>query len=57
MGMYGSMKKSENPKPRVGERILEGLDEAIAWSKGAKTGARITEVAVAPPMAVRDAPL
>jgi len=56
MGMYGST-KSENPKPRVGERILEGLDEAIAWSKGAKTGARITEVAVAPPMAVRDAPL
>ena len=29
-------------KKRVGERIVEGLDEAIAWSQGKKTGARVT---------------
>ncbi|MCC6537022.1 MAG: helix-turn-helix domain-containing protein [Bryobacterales bacterium] len=26
----------------VGARIVEGLDEAIAWSTGKKTGARVT---------------
>lgn len=26
----------------VGQRIIEGLDEAIAWSRGKKTGARVT---------------
>lgn len=26
----------------VGERIIEGLDQAIAWTHGKKTGARVT---------------
>ena len=30
----------------VGQRIVEGLDEAIAWSQGKKTGARVTLVTV-----------
>lgn len=29
-------------RPTVGQRIVEGLDEAIAWSQGEKTGARVT---------------
>lgn len=29
-------------RPTVGQRIVEGLDEAIAWSQGKKTGARVT---------------
>ena len=32
--------------PSVGQRIVEGLDEAIAWSQGKKTGARVTLVTV-----------
>lgn len=30
----------------VGQRIVEGLDEAIAWSQGKKIGARVTLVTV-----------
>ena len=29
-------------KSRVGARIVEGLDQAIAWSQGKRTGARVT---------------
>ena len=32
--------------PSVAQRIVEGLDEAIAWSQGKKTGARVTLVTV-----------
>ena len=32
--------------PSVGQRIVEGLDEATAWSQGKKTGARVTLVTV-----------
>jgi len=28
-------------RPTVGQRIVQGLDEAIAWSSGRKTGARL----------------
>jgi putative transcriptional regulator len=33
---------SNSKKPGVGARILEGLDQAIAWSEGKKIGARVT---------------
>jgi len=32
--------------PTVGERIIEGLEEAIAWSKGDDVPVRITHVQV-----------
>jgi hypothetical protein len=32
--------------PGVGARIIEGLEEAIAWSKGEDTAARVTQVQV-----------
>jgi putative transcriptional regulator len=32
--------------PRVGERIIEGLEEAIAWSKGDDVPVRVTHVQV-----------
>lgn len=32
--------------PTVGERIIEGLEEAIAWSKGDAVPVRITQVQV-----------
>ena len=40
-------------RPTVGQRIVEGLDEAIAWSQGKKTGARVTLGAV-PAVDVRE---
>jgi putative transcriptional regulator len=42
----GAGKVKSKKKTRVGERIIEGLEEAIAWSKGAETGSRITRVQV-----------
>ena len=32
--------------PSVGERIIEGLEEAIAWSKGEAVPVRVTHVQV-----------
>ena len=32
--------------PSVGARIIEGLEEAIAWSKGENTAVRVTQVQV-----------
>ena len=32
--------------PTVGERIIEGLEEAIAWSKGGDVPVRVTHVQV-----------
>ncbi|MGI8961447.1 MAG: helix-turn-helix domain-containing protein [Bryobacteraceae bacterium] len=32
--------------PAVGERIIEGLEEAIAWSKGENIPVRVTHVRV-----------
>jgi putative transcriptional regulator len=41
-------KKSANPafkkSPTVGERIIEGLEEAIAWSKGEDIPVRVSHV-------------
>ena len=39
--------------PTLGQRIVAGLDEAIAWSAGKKTGARVTLVDV-PAVNVRE---
>jgi putative transcriptional regulator len=33
-------------KPTVGERIIEGLEEAVAWTRGEVTRARVTLVQV-----------
>ena len=32
--------------PTVGERIIEGLEDALAWSKGAELPVRVTHVQV-----------
>ncbi len=32
--------------PSVGARIIEGLEEAIAWSKGEEVGARVTQIQI-----------
>lgn len=47
-------KQTKAPKrATVGQRIVDGLDEAIAWSQGKKTGARVTMAAV-PAVDVRE---
>ena len=33
-------------RPTVGERIVEGLEEALAWSKGEEIPVRVTQVQV-----------
>ena len=38
-------------QPTVGSRIIEGLQEAIAWTKGEKTGVRVH---VAPEVDIRE---
>lgn len=40
-------------RPSVGARIIEGLDEAIAWTRGESTNVRITLVQV-PEVDVRE---
>jgi len=42
------MKKTQRPRnsPTVGERIIEGLEQAIAWTKGKEEGVRVTVVHV-----------
>ena len=42
MARLDESKKRES----VGQRIIAGLEEAIAWTEGAKTGARVTIVEV-----------
>ena len=32
--------------PSVGARIIEGLEEAVAWSKGENIAARVTQVQI-----------
>ena len=38
--------KSVPARPSVGARIIEGLEQAIAWSQGDQTQARATVIAV-----------
>ncbi len=38
--------KSKTTRPTVGSRIIEGLEEAVAWTQGRNTGARETLVQV-----------
>ncbi len=40
-------------RPTVGERIIEGLEQAVAWSRGENGRARVTLVKV-PDVDVRD---
>ena len=48
--MTKAKKKSGRPggkqTPTVGQRIIEGLEEAIAWSKGEDVPVRVTKVQV-----------
>ena len=37
---------TKSNRPSVGERIIEGLEEAISWSHGNPSGARVTLVEV-----------
>jgi hypothetical protein len=39
-----AIKSAWKRQPTVGERIIEGLEEAIAWSKGENIPVRVTEV-------------
>ena len=43
---YSGLTMATKQNSSVGQRIVEGLDEAIAWSQGKKTGARVTLVTV-----------
>jgi hypothetical protein len=40
-------------RPTVGARIIEGLEQAVAWSRGQKGRARVTLIQV-PEVDVRD---
>ena len=33
-------------RPRIGQRIIEGLEQAVAWTQGRKEGAQVTVVQV-----------
>jgi len=37
-------KKETAVRPQVGARILEGLEQAVAWTQGQTTGAQVTVV-------------
>ena len=51
----GAVKKAEpaRKRPTVGERIVEGLEQAIAWTKGENERVRVTLVHV-PQVDVRE---
>jgi putative transcriptional regulator len=38
--------RSKNKQPSVGERIIEGLDQAIAWSRGEDAPVRVNLVQI-----------
>jgi len=40
------MTKAKKKPPTVGERIIQGLEEALAWSKGEAVPVRVTQVQV-----------
>ncbi len=42
-----SVRKAAEKQPSVGKRIIEGLEEALAWSKGENVPVRVTQVQVA----------
>ena len=56
-GKSGRAAKTPVPTPRkrptVGERIIEGLEQAIAWTRGENTNVRVTLVHV-PTVDVRE---
>ena len=41
-----TVKARAKKRPGVGVRIIEGLEEAIAWSKGEEVGVRVTQVQI-----------
>ena len=41
-----SVQKAPAKQPTVGKRIIEGLEEALAWSKGENVPVRVTQVQV-----------
>lgn len=41
-----TLSTTKRRKPSVGERIIEGFEEAIAWSRGEDVPVRITQVHV-----------
>lgn len=38
--------QSKPPSPSLGSRIIEGLEQAIAWSQGQPTNVRVTHVEI-----------
>ncbi len=42
----GSVRPVAKKPPTVGERIIEGLEEALAWSQGEELPVRVTQVQV-----------
>jgi len=42
----GGAKTAKRPKPTVGERIIRGLDQAIAWASGEDVPVRVTTIQV-----------
>ncbi len=38
--------KKPTRRPTVGARVIEGLEQAVAWTQGRTTGARVTVVQV-----------
>ncbi len=48
-----SAKRGVPKRPTVGARIIEGLEQAVAWSRGQKSRARVTLIQV-PEVDVRD---
>jgi putative transcriptional regulator len=45
--------RTPRKRPTVGERIIEGLEQAIAWTRGENTNVRVTQVHV-PTVDVRE---
>jgi putative transcriptional regulator len=45
--------RAPKKRPTIGERIIEGLEEAIAWTRGANDNVRVTLVQV-PDVDVRE---
>lgn len=45
-GPQRTIKASRNQGPTVGQRIIEGLEQAVAWSRGQNDQVRVTLVQV-----------
>ena len=46
-------RRAAHKRPTVGQRIIEGLEQAVAWTRGENDRARVTLVQV-PDVNVRD---